>query len=217
MSATILPAGEKVSTSLIRKAAATLKKGAVAVLPSDTVYGLAASVKFPASVLRIAKIKGRKRTQPFSIFVSGWDELLRYSKKRPPYFMKLKKFLPGAYTFVLPGRAGLPKLCVSKGKVGLRWPDFPLLNQIVRKVGAPLVATSANRSGRPPIRLGRKAISEFSKEVDLILNKGKLPLSTVSTVVEFAPEEAIIWRKGAGYKKLMQHLYRLGVAVREGG
>lgn len=194
-----------------------LKKGDVAILPSDTVYSLTASVEFPASVSRIAKIKGRKQTQPFSIFVSGWKDLLRQSKKRPGYFGKLKKLLPGPYTFVLPARSGLPKLCVSKGKVGLRWPDFPLLSKLVKKTGAPLVATSANRTGKPPLRSGQEAIAEFPDEADLILDSGKLPLSAVSTVVEFLPEEAIIWRKGAGYKKLMQQLYRLGVPVRDGG
>jgi tRNA A37 threonylcarbamoyladenosine synthetase subunit TsaC/SUA5/YrdC len=51
----------------------------------------------------------------------------------------------------------------------------------------------------------------------LILEAGKLPLSAVSTVVEFNPEEAIIWRRGAGYKKLMQYLSKLGVPVRVGG
>lgn len=186
-------------------------------VPSDTVYGLAASVKFPGSVRQIVKIKGRPEKRPFSIFVSGWVGLLRHSKNRPAYFSKLKTLLPGPYTFVLPARAGLPKLCVSKGKVGLRWPNFPLLSKLVRKVGAPLVATSANRSGKPPLRSGHEVVREFGREVDLILDAGKLPLSAVSTVVEFRPEEAIIWRKGAGYKKLMQQLYRLGVPVRDGG
>ena len=189
----------------------------MAILPSDTVYGLAASVKFPSSVRRIAKIKARKHTQPFSIFVSGWNELLRYSKNRPAYFSRLRALLPGPYTFILPARKGLPSACVSKGKAGLRWPDFPLLSRLVRETGAPLVATSANRSGQPPLRSGRAVIREFAKEVDLILDGGKLPLSAVSTVVEFGAAEAIIWRKGAGYKKLMQYLSKLGVPVREGG
>ena len=186
-------------------------------MPSDTVYGLAASIQFPKSVHKIVQIKGRRQAKSFSIFVAGWNELLRYSKNRPSYFPKLRPLLPGPYTFVLPARGGLPKPCVSKGKVGLRWPDFPLLNRLVKKTGAPLVATSANRSGRPPFRSGREVIREFAAEADLILDGGKLPLSAVSTVVEFLPEEAIIWRKGAGYKKLMQQLYRLGVSVRDGG
>ena len=186
-------------------------------MPSDTVYGLAVSVKFSSSIQRIAKIKGRKLTQPFSIFVSSWNELLRHSKSRPDYFQKLKKLLPGPYTFILPARKGLPKLCVSKGKAGLRWPRFFLLDRLVRKAGTPLVATSANRSGKPPLRSGRAAIREFAEEVDLILEAGKLPLSAVSTVAEFNPEEAIIWRRGAGYKKLMQYLSKLGVPVRVGG
>lgn len=217
MPALILKVGKKISPPHLKKAAAVLKKGGVAILPSDTVYGLAASVKFPKSVKRVARIKGRKQTHPFSIFVFGWGELLRHSKNRPAYFSKLKTLLPGPYTFVLPARAGLPKLCVSKGRVGLRWPDFPLLNKLVKQTGAPLVATSANRTGKPPLRSGWAAIAEFSDEVDLILDAGKLPLSAVSTVVEFLPEETIIWRKGAGYKKLMQQLYRLGVPVRDGG
>lgn len=186
-------------------------------MPSDTVYGLVASVKFPSSIRRIAKIKGRKLTQPFSIFVSGWSELLRYSRNRPGYFPKLKKLLPGPYTVILPAGKGLPSACVSKGKAGLRWPDFPLLSRLVRAVGAPLVATSANRSGKPPLRSGRAVAREFAKQVDLILDGGKLPLSAVSTVVEFGAAEAVIWRKGAGYKKLMQYLSKLGVPVREGG
>ena len=194
-----------------------LGKGGVVILPSDTVYGLAASMKFPMSIRRIAKIKRRKLTQPFSIFVSGWSELLRYSRNWPGYFPKLKKLLPGPYTFILPAQKGLSKLCVSKGKVGLRWPDFPLLSRLVRKAGAPLVATSANRSGQPPLRSGRAAIRKFAKEVDLILDRGTLPLSAVSTVVEFRAAEAIIWRRGAGYKRLMQYLSKLGVPVRERG
>lgn len=217
MPALVLKVGKTISAAHLRKVAGVLKKGAIAVLPSDTVYGLAASIRFPQSVRRVARIKGRKRTQPFSLFVSSWRELLHYSKKRPAYFPKLKTLLPGPFTLLLPARAGLPKPCVAKGKVGLRWPDFSLLNRLVKKAGAPLVATSANRSGRPPLRSGREAVREFGGEADLILEAGKLPLSAVSTVVEFSPKEAIIWRKGAGYKKLMQHLSGLGVPVREGG
>lgn len=216
MPATVLKAKNKLSVSVLKQAAQVIKKGGVIAIPSDTVYGLAASVKFPVSVRRIAKIKGRKLTQPFSVFVSGWSELLRYSRNRPGYFPKLKKLLPGPYTFILPARKGLPSACVSKGKAGLRWPDFPLLSRLVRKAGRPLVATSANRSGQPPLRSGRAVIREFAKEVDLILEAGELPLSAVSTVVEFNSEEAIIWRRGAGYKELMQYLSKLGVPVREG-
>ena len=186
-------------------------------LPSDTVYALAASVKFSAGVRRIAEIKGRTAGQPFSIFVSGWNDMLRYSKYRPAYFSELRALLPGPYTFVLSARRGLPKLCVSRGKVGLRCPRFPILNRLAQKVGAPLVATSANRTGKPPLRSGQEVIQEFAEEVDLILDRGKLPLNEVSTVVEFRLKKAVIWRKGAGYKKLMQHLSRLGVPVREGG
>lgn len=216
MPAEVIKVKKKVSASALARAAHVLKKGGVAVLPSDTVYALASSVKFPKSVSRVAKIKGRRGSQVFSIFVSGWRGLLRHSKNRPGYFRKLKPLLPGPYTFVLPARGGLPKLCVSKGKVGLRWPRFALLKRLVKNAGSPLVATSANRSGKAPFRSGRAALREFQNEVDLILDGGALPLGEVSTVAEFNRTEAVVWRKGAGYKKLVRRLEKLGVRIRHG-
>ncbi len=185
-------------------------------MPSDTVYGLAASITFPLAIKRIAKIKGRKIAQPFSIFVSSWSEILQHSKNRPKYFFKLKRILPGPYTFVLSAHGRLPRACVSKGKVGLRWPDSPLLTALVRRVGSPLVATSANRSGQRPLRSGRKVVREFALKVDLILDAGLLPLSGVSTVVEFGATEAVILRRGEGYKKLETFLKKIRIPIRNG-
>ncbi len=207
----------KVPPSVSGKAASILKKRGVAVLPSDTVYGLAASVSHPVAVRRILKIKGRKTTQPFSIFVTAWSEILALTKNRPPYFSKLKRLLPGPYTFVLPAGSKLPRACISKGKVGLRWPDYALLSKLVRKTGTPLVATSANRSGKPPLRLGREAVREFREEVDLILDAGRLPFRLPSSVVEFRSTEAVILRRGEGYKQLERFLNRIGVPIQHGG
>lgn len=207
----------KVPPSVLAKAASILKKGGVAVVPSDTVYGLSASVSCPAAVRRIIKIKGRKTTQPFSIFVAGWRDFLSLTKNRPAYFSKLKELLPGPYTFVLPARSKLPRACVAEGKVGLRWPDYALLSKLVRKTGTPLVATSANRSGKLPLRSGHQAVREFGAEVDLILDAGRLPFRRPSTLVLFRPAEAVILRRGEGYNKLERCLNKIGVNLKHGG
>lgn len=162
-------------------------------------------------------MKGRKATQPFSIFVAGWKDILALTKNRPAYFSRLKELLPGPYTFVLSAGSKLPRACVANGNVGLRWSDYALLSKLVRRTGTPLVATSANRSGNPPLRSEHQVIREFGGEVDLILDAGRLPFRQPSTVVLFRPAEAVILRRGEGYNKLERLLNKIGVNVKHGG
>jgi tRNA A37 threonylcarbamoyladenosine synthetase subunit TsaC/SUA5/YrdC len=87
----------------------------------------------------------------------------------------------------------------------------------VRKTGSPLVATSANRSGKPPLRAGGRILGELGGEVDLILDAGRLPFRQPSTVVLLRPAQAVILRRGEGYKQLERLLGKIGVSMEHGG
>jgi L-threonylcarbamoyladenylate synthase len=95
----------------------------------------------------------------------------------------IKAFMPGQFTIILKAKEGLPSWVVSKeGMVGIRVPDFKLINELISKVGKPLLVPSANKSGEPPLTKDSDVIKVFDKEIDAII-KGESTSNVPSSIV----------------------------------
>jgi L-threonylcarbamoyladenylate synthase len=110
----------------------------------------------------------------------------------------MARFWPGPLTLLLPAAEDLPEiLTAGTGKVGIRISSHPVARELVAAVGAPITATSANRSGAPSCRTSEEVLEQMGDELALILDGGLTPDSKGSTIADVAVEPPVILRVGA--------------------
>ena len=128
-----------------------LKNGGLVGVPTETVYGLAASALNEDAVRNIYEVKGRPEVKPLSVMVSGKEDMEKYCESVPAAAYALADaFWPGPLTIVLRSRDVIPELVRAGGDtVGLRCPDHPLTLELLKRSELPLAAPSANPSGAP--------------------------------------------------------------------
>jgi L-threonylcarbamoyladenylate synthase len=167
---------------VIAEIAAVLLGGGVALLPTDTIYGLHAVASNDAAVARVATLKGRGQDKPFVVIAASAEQLRAFGADVPE---ALEKLWPAPLTAVL--RRG-------DSTVAARVPDLAWLRKLLTRSG-PLVSTSANRTTAPPI----SAIDQLEKRVvdglDFMLDAGMVE-GEPSTIVDFTGDAPRILREG---------------------
>lgn len=198
--------------------------GKIVVLPTETVYGIAASGLKPEAIERLAKIKGRPEGKPFALAVKSLDDALDYVPHMSPLARRFgRRCWPGPVTLVLDGThpdsviRRLPKvvqdLCVPTGTVGLRVPAHEVTTPVMRLLAGPIVLTSANRSGESDPIDCRGIIEELGNEVDLILDDGPSHYGKSSTVIQVEENSYRILRSGAVEPGMVERLAELMVLI----
>lgn len=173
----ILSAGER---ARVREAVCS---GKLLIFPTDTIYGLGCDAFNERSIERIYRLKGRHPERPFSVHVGSIEELERYSLLTERQRKLIEKLLPGPYTIVLEASGQAPPACVStEGKIGLRVPKSRSFQMVYEAAGRPLVGTSVNRSGEPPLTEIEEIIEQFGEEVAIIIVTDE-PMSQRSSAV----------------------------------
>jgi len=170
----------------LARAVDALKRGEVIVFPTETLYGLGADGLKRLAVERVFDLKGRDPNKPIPLLVAHREMLLTVVQEIPPNALKLmQEFWPGPLTLVLPARKDIPEPLVSAtGGIGVRISSHPIATQLVRALGRPLTATSANPSGKESARSLAEARQYFLNRVAVYVNGGSLSSKTGSTVVE---------------------------------
>jgi len=179
-------------------AVAALRRGEVIVFPTETLYGLGANALDFKAVDKIFQLKGRDSDQPISALVADREMLDSLVAEVSPLAEKLiARFWPGPLTIVFPARRNIPgPLMNSTGGVGVRISSQPIATELVRRLGRPLTATSANPTGKPAARTVEEAISYFAGAVEIFVDGGGLTSKTGSTVIEICGKEIKIIREG---------------------
>lgn len=195
-SARIIPGNDPAAP---RQAAQALADGELIVFPTDTVYGIAASVDRPEAVARLYVAKGRPLDRPIPVLVSDLDQVARLTRDVSPEIIPLlEAFWPGALTVALPAARWLPSEIVrDSGRVGLRMPDHPLALRIIQEAGGAVATTSANRSGEPEARTAGEAAAALGDRVGLIIDGGGAPGGVASTVILVDGRRLTVARRGA--------------------
>lgn len=202
--------GGRVTAAQLRIAVDTLAQGGIVVLPTDTVYGLAADALNRKAVSRLAQVKGRTAKQPVAILLGSAKEMKTWGKIFPTVKRLSETFLPGPFTLVVPTTFQTPRHLVQNGQIGLRVPKSRLAQKLVVCLGRPLAATSANRMGQPPCRTGREAYRVFRGAVDLVLDAG-VKSGPASTVVQVVKGKLRVIREGpVSIRTLQQAGFRVG-------
>ena len=176
--------------SLVARVADALRAGGVAVLPTDSVYGIccAAAPKNPAHE-RIFEVKRRDRAQTLPWFVADAADLDVYGECVPDWARRLaERFWPGALT-AQPGADG--------PTIALRVPGSELDRAVVRALGRPVAQTSANVHGAPSATSGAGLDPAVAEAVDLVVDAGPAPVGVASTIVDATGAAPRVLREGA--------------------
>lgn len=175
-----------------------LKKGGIVIFPTETVYGIGTNALCESSVKRIYEVKERPDEKPLSIMVSNKDEISKYAIIENEIEKKIiDSFMPGPITIILKKKEGVFDY-ISSGKdtIGIRIPNNNIMLKLLQKAEIPIVAPSANISGRPSGIIFENILKDFNGKVDVAINGGKCEISEPSTIVQVIDNEPIILREG---------------------
>lgn len=182
----------------IGEIAAALAGAAVAAYPTETFYALGAPAFERKAVRRVFRLKKRAAAKALSVVASDLDMVREISGPPPPGFLALAgEFWPGPLTVVLPAAPGVPGFLAGPGRtIAVRVPPLAWLRALVRELGEPLTATSANLSGEKELADPRDVEALFSGKIDLLVDGGPAPGGRPSTVVDLSGERPRLLREG---------------------
>lgn len=181
----------------VEEAAAALRKGDLAVLPTDTVYGVAADAFSPVAVASLLAAKGRGRQAPPPVLVGTVRAALALVEDMSAAGKDLiDEFWPGGLTLVLSANRSLAwDLGDTKGTVAVRMPMHPVTLDVLRETG-PLAVSSANRSGEPPATTAEQAQAQLGETIAVYLDSGPCPGDSPSTIVDLTGPIPRLLRRG---------------------
>lgn len=177
----------------LNEPARILAEGGLVGFPTETVYGIAASSRQPEAVHRLRALQGREKDDPFSLHIANPDDVVHLVETIPPLGQSLMDlYWPGPLTIIFPGN--VPSSADTG--IGIRLPQHAVALELIRKVGAPLVAPSASVPGHPPAVTGREVVDLFGGKIDAVIDAGPVALRQASTVVRLVGDELEVLREG---------------------
>ena len=181
----------------IAAAAAALKSSRLVVMPTDTVYGIAADAFDSQGVASLLAAKGRGRDMPVGVLVGSWHTIEGLVYHVPESARELiRAFWPGALSLVVRQAPSLQwDLGDARGTVMLRMPLQPVALELLRETG-PLAVSSANISGQPPATTAEEAQRQLGGLVDVYLDGGPSEQQAASTIVDLTGDAPRILREG---------------------
>ncbi|GIW17724.1 MAG: threonylcarbamoyl-AMP synthase [Tepidiforma sp.] len=187
------------SPSLVDRAVDLLRAGELIILPTDTVYGIAADVRVDDAVTAIYRAKQRDPSQPLQLLFGRDPALLEQYAAPTPAALRLVEALgPGAWTIIVPARPGWSSPALSGGAmVGFRIVPVDIVLDIVDALGAPLAATSANVHGGPSPVTAEEASRQVGAFCAMTIDGGPAAQGIDSTVIDLSGAEPVILREGA--------------------
>ena len=187
----------------IRKAVDCLQNGGIIIYPTDTIYGIGCDIFKPKAVERITEILGDSKKKSAMTFIChDLSNLSDYTKPIANNIFKvMKRALPGAFTFILEANNNIPRIFQSKKKtIGIRIPDQPIITNIIREFGSPIMTTSlADEEDEinPYLTDPEEIHDRYMDLVDIVIDGGAGD-NEASTVVDCTDNEIVIIRQGKG-------------------
>lgn len=169
----------------MRLAKVSLGRNDLAVIPTDTVYGLAANAFSPEAVQKLLSAKGRDRQSPPPVLIANLNMARALVESLPEAAVKLAEtFWPGALTMILKSQPSLDwDLGETKQTVALRVPDHKIALALIEETG-PLAVSSANLTGQPAATTAKQAFDYLADSVEVYLDGGPSPKGEASTILD---------------------------------
>ena len=185
---------------IVSEIAGLLKSGAVIAFTTDTYYGLGADIYHEEAIKRTFQIKGRPHDRPILILISDREDFMPLiSTKDIPVFAYrlMDEFWPGPLTIVFHASEGMSEVLTgSTGKIGIRLPAHPFCRSLVRELGRPLTATSANISDKPSLCNPSDVLDTIGDRIDALVDGGMTEGGALSTVIDATGAELQVIREG---------------------
>ena len=193
---------------VIHRTVEALSAGKVVAIPTETVYGLAASAFQPEAVKQVFAIKGRPANAPLAIAVKSLEDAIDFVPNMSPVARRIaRRSWPGPITIVhdVDHRdsvvhrldESVRAATIPNGTIGLRVPATDLAQQILRLCAGPVVLTSANISGAEDPKTAQDVVDQLGDRVDLILDGGPCQFGKASTVVQIIGQQIKVLREGS--------------------
>lgn len=188
-----------IDSSLILNAARVIKNGGLVAFPTETVYGVGADVFNEDAIKKIFASKARPSNKPLAVCISSSGQLGQIASVIPKEAELLAdRFLPGPLTLVLPKKNTIPNVVTAySNSVGVRCPDNKIALSLIEKAATPIVATSANISGKPSPCTAKEVLRQMLDKIDLVIDGGPTRLKIPSTIVDFTSSPYRVLREGA--------------------
>lgn len=209
---------DDVITEELEEALIRLRAGELVVIPTETVYGLAADAENPDAVARIFALKGRPATRPLIVHIASAQALHRWARNIPDYAWKLARaFWPGPLSLVLQRSTRVPD-AVTGGQdtVALRVPAHPLTRRLLEAFDGGLAAPSANRYGRISPTTVEHVRAEFGERTPYVLDGGPCEGGIESTIVGCLESTPRILRPGLVSAAEVERVTGLPVSQQQG-
>ncbi len=185
------PPTDAEQAALIARLVRVLSSDELIVLPTDTVYGLAAHAARPEAVARLFAVKRRPPAKQIALLIDDPASMHELALEIPPPAAVLAhRYWPGALTFVLRGHA-------PGQTIAFRQPDHPVPRAVIRALGSPLATTSANLSGQPSPRSAADVLAQLPTGYELLIDAGSSPIGADSTVLDCTGPTVQLLRLGA--------------------
>jgi tRNA threonylcarbamoyl adenosine modification protein (Sua5/YciO/YrdC/YwlC family) len=192
---------DNIQEEILKEAAIIIKNAGLVIIPTETVYGIAADRKNKKSLKRLCSIKKRPQDKKFSVLIEDKERIEEFAVNISVGAYKLMdKFWPGPLTMVLEAKEG--------GTVGLRLPDNEIARRIISLTETEVVCPSANLSGEPAPVGFQEAIKNLNGLVDMALDCGPTTVGKESTVVDLTKEPFLLLREGAIKKEEIEAVVR---------
>lgn len=180
------------------KAVKLLQDGEVVAFPTETVYGLGTSIFQEQGLIKIFEIKGRNFNKPLTVHLSNVGDVEKIAIDIPENFYKLAKFfLPGPLTLILKKRPTISSLVSKDENIAIRVPSHPIAIELITLVGEPIVGTSVNKSGEPPLTCGKDIFQAFQGKISAVIDDGNSPIGKASTVLSLLEKNPKLLRLGS--------------------
>lgn len=197
----------KGNTENLKEIGKEVKKGKIVAFPTDTVYGLGASISHMESVKRIFEVKERPLDSAIIILIDDVSSLEKFAYIENPKIYRLaKEFWPGALTLILPKKEIVdPVITAGGNSVGIRIPDNEIARELIKYSGGALAAPSANKSGQLSPTRAEHVIKQFQEgEIDFLVDGGKTKKSIESTILDMTCIPPMILRNGGISKEAIE-------------
>ncbi len=190
-------ASYKIGSSLDR-AVLYLRQGGVVAFPTETYYGLAVDPYCEAAVARLFRIKQRQTSKPLLLLIEKIEQLVSVVEEIPEEYVPLiEKYWPGPLTLVFQAKKNISGLLTgNSGTIGVRISPHKLAQALVKKMGMPITATSANISGFQPAKSAQEVVEIFGDKVDYVVDGGTTISGLCSTILGLQDSCLTLIRRG---------------------
>lgn len=175
--------------------AARLEEGGFLAVPTESSYGLAADPVSAAGVAAIFRAKGREEEKALPVVAADLSQLAGLGVRFPAGLAELTERWPAPLTLIGTLTAGIPASC-GRRSLAVRVPAHAELRSLLRRLGRPLTATSANRSGEPPLLSPGEVLAAFPEAPMTVVDGGRLPGGPPSTVLGLERGRLAVLRRG---------------------